>query len=136
MTVLSSRTPACAGRRHSSTQRSWAVCRESNGSTGRRGGGYTCAGTSLQSPGVLAGGSYASVVVKGYCVVNAGVAVVRGDLTVRPGGVLAAAFALNDRTGQGKSELIVRDDLTIGRGPWRFSAAMHRSSPASMTRTR
>lgn len=45
---------------------------------------YTCAGSSLQSPGVLAGGSYASVVVKGFCAVSAGVAVVKGDLTVRP----------------------------------------------------
>src|ERR1022692_3413005 len=78
--------------------------------------GYTCAGSSLQSPGVLAGGSYSSVVVKGFCEVSAGVAVVRGDLTVRPGGVLAAAFALNDRTGHGKSELIVRDDLTVENG--------------------
>jgi hypothetical protein len=82
--------------------------------------GYTCAGSSLQSPGVLAGGSYSSGVVKGYCVVNAGVAVVRGDLTVRPGGVLAAAFALNDRTGQGKSELIVRDDLNVAKGAVAF----------------
>jgi hypothetical protein len=78
--------------------------------------GYTCAGSGPQSPGVLAGGSYSSVVVKGFCEVSAGVAVVRGDLTVRPGGVLAAAFAHNDRTGHGKSELIVHDDLTVEKG--------------------
>ncbi len=78
--------------------------------------GYTCAGTSLQAPGVLAGGSYSSVVVQGYCVVNAGVAIVRGDLTVRPGSVLAAAFAFNDRTHKGSSELIVRDDVTVESG--------------------
>jgi hypothetical protein len=78
-------------------------------------GGYTCSGSSLQSPGVLAGGSYSSVIVKGFCEVNAGVAVVRGNLTVRPGGVLAAAFATNDTTGQGRSELVVRGDLIMGK---------------------
>lgn len=81
---------------------------------------YTCAGSSLQSPGVLAGGSYSSVIVKGFCEVNAGVAVVRDDLTVRPGGVLAAAFATNDRTRQGPSELIVRGDLTVEKGGTAF----------------
>jgi hypothetical protein len=78
--------------------------------------GYTCTGSGPQSPGVLAGGSYASVVVKGFCEVSAGVAVVKGDLTVRPGGVLAAAFAHNDRTGHGRSELIVHDDLIVEKG--------------------
>lgn len=77
---------------------------------------YTCAGSSAQSPGVLAGGAYSSVVVKGFCVVSAGVALVKGDLTVRPGGVLAASFALNDSTGQGSSELIVRRDLNVEKG--------------------
>ncbi len=92
-------------------------------------GVYTCAGSSLQSPGVLAGGWYSSVVVKGYCAVSAGVAVVGGDLTVRPGGVLAAAFAFNDRTGQGRSELIVRDDLILHSGATAFLGCDAREFP-------
>jgi hypothetical protein len=55
-------------------------------------------------------------VVKGACEVNAGRAFVGGDLTLRPGAVLIAAFALNDRTGKGSSSLTVAGDLRVGAG--------------------
>jgi hypothetical protein len=77
---------------------------------------HTCSGSSVQAPGVLAGGSYSSVVVQGFCAVNAGVAHVRGNLTVLAGGVLAAAFAVNDPAGSGTSHLVVDGNLVVGNG--------------------
>jgi hypothetical protein len=56
------------------------------------------------------------VVVHGACEVNAGRAVVGGDLSLAPGSVLLAAFALNDKTGSGASSLSVRGDLLVGAG--------------------
>jgi hypothetical protein len=74
-----------------------------------------CTGTP-KTPGVLTGRHHSDVVVKGACEVNAGRAFVGGDLTLRPGAVLIAAFALNDRTGQGSSSLTVAGDLRVGAG--------------------
>jgi hypothetical protein len=74
-----------------------------------------CAGTP-KAPGVLTGRHRSDVVVKGACEVNAGRAFVGGDLTLRPGAVLIAAFALNDRTGKGSSSLTVAGDLRVGAG--------------------
>jgi hypothetical protein len=74
-----------------------------------------CAGTP-KAPGVLTGRHRSDVVVKGACQVNAGRAFVGGDLTLRPGAVLIAAFALNDRTGKGSSSLTVAGDLRVAPG--------------------
>jgi hypothetical protein len=74
-----------------------------------------CTGTPT-SPGVLTGTYRTNVVVKGACEVNAGAAVLKRDLTLSPGSVVLAAFALNDKTGKGKSSLSVRGDLRVGAG--------------------
>jgi hypothetical protein len=78
------------------------------------GGVHTCAGTPT-TPGVLSG-RFETVVVQGACEVNAGAAIVEGNLTVAPGGVLLAAFALNDVTGHGLSRLSVGGDLIVSDG--------------------
>jgi hypothetical protein len=78
-------------------------------------GAAVCSGT-LASPGVLTGTHPSSVVVKGACEVNAGRAVVEGNLSLSPGSALLAAFALNDRTGSGTSNLSVDGDLRVGAG--------------------
>ncbi len=78
-------------------------------------GTATCSGTP-SAPGVLTGTFKSSVVVRGACEVNAGAAVVNGDLTVSPGSVLLAAFALNDKTGTGKSSLTVKGNIYVRAG--------------------
>jgi hypothetical protein len=75
----------------------------------------TCSGTPT-APGVLTGTFKSSVVVRGACEVNAGAAVVNGDLTVSPGSVLLAAFALNDKTGTGHSSLSVKGNIYVRTG--------------------
>jgi hypothetical protein len=75
----------------------------------------TCSGTS-DSPGVLAGTYSSNVVVSGFCAVNAGPAVVNGNLTVRPNSALVAAFGLNDQTGTGSSSLTVNGNLKVESG--------------------
>lgn len=75
----------------------------------------TCSG-SFGSPGVLTGTHASNVTVEGACLVNAGAALVKGNLTVRPGAVLLAAFALNDALGSGSSSLTVKGNLTVGAG--------------------
>jgi hypothetical protein len=79
-----------------------------------RGGPFTCSGTP-KSPGVLAG-MHSSVVVTGTCVVNAGPASVQRDVLVTPGSVLLAAYALNDRTDSGTSNLTVDGNLIVRSG--------------------
>ena len=74
-----------------------------------------CSGTP-KAPGVLTGRYTGNVVVKGACEVNAGRAVVGGDLSLAPGSVLLAAFALNDKTGSGASSLSVHGNLQVGAG--------------------
>ncbi len=86
----------------------------SSGTASAAGTTQTCSG-SLQSPGVLAG-HYDFVRVVGVCEVNAGRAVVSGNLRVEGGAVLIAAFALNDRTGTGASSLSVAGDVHIDKG--------------------
>jgi hypothetical protein len=77
-------------------------------------GTTTCSGTP-SAPGVLTG-THGAVVVKGACEVNAGAAVVSGDLTLSPGSVLLAAFALNDKTGTGTSSLAVKGNVLVRSG--------------------
>jgi hypothetical protein len=74
----------------------------------------TCSGTPT-SPGVLTGTYPGNVIVKGFCEVNAGQAVVAGNLTIAPGGGVVAAFALNDKTHNGFSSLTVKKNVTVGR---------------------
>ena len=54
--------------------------------------------------------------MRGACEVNAGPAVVNGDLTISPGSVLLAAFALNDKTGTGTSSLTVKGNILVRAG--------------------
>jgi len=61
-------------------------------------------------------GTHGAVVVKGACEVNAGAAVVNGDLTLSPGSALLAAFALNDQTGSGTSSLAVTGNVLVRAG--------------------
>jgi hypothetical protein len=77
-------------------------------------GTTTCSGTP-SAPGVLTG-THGAVVVKGACEVNAGAAVVNGDLTLSPGSALLAAFALNDQTGSGTSSLSVTGNVLVQAG--------------------
>jgi len=78
-------------------------------------GPQVCAGT-LGSPGVLAGKHSSNVTVEGVCAVNGGAALVNGNLILRPGAVLVAAFGLNDQTGSGSSSLSVRGNLQVQNG--------------------
>jgi hypothetical protein len=74
-----------------------------------------CSGTP-EAPGVLAGVIAGNVRVEGACVVNAGQAVVFGNLTVTPGSALVAAFALDDETGTGSSGLSVFGNVRVQSG--------------------
>jgi hypothetical protein len=75
----------------------------------------TCTGTPT-APGVLTGTYPGNVIVKGVCAVNAGPAVVRGNLAIAPGGALLAIFALNDKTHKGFSSLTVKKNVAVGKG--------------------
>jgi hypothetical protein len=83
-----------------------------NGDHDRR---ATCTGT-FTAPGVLTGTYKGDVVVTGVCFVNAGAAVVKGDLILAPGAALNATFALNDVAGSGTSSLTVKGDVKVGPG--------------------
>lgn len=74
----------------------------------------TCTGTAT-SPGTLTGTYRGNVIVKGVCAVNAGRAVVKGNLTIAPGGALLAIFALNDKTHKGFSSLTVKKNVTVAK---------------------
>lgn len=74
-----------------------------------------CTGTP-EAPGALAGTYFGTVFVEGVCAVNAGQARVFGNLIVRPGSTLVAAFALNDETGSGSSSLSVVGSLRVQDG--------------------
>jgi hypothetical protein len=73
----------------------------------------TCTGT-LDAPGVLAGTYHSSVVISGVCAVDGGAATIFGNLTLSPGSVLNATFALNDSPGgSGPSSLTVLGSVTV-----------------------
>jgi hypothetical protein len=74
-----------------------------------------CTGTP-EAPGTLAGVYFGNVFVEGVCAVNAGEARVLGNLIVRPGSALVAAFALDDETGGGSSSLSVLGNLWVQDG--------------------
>jgi len=75
----------------------------------------TCTGTPT-APGVLTGTYDGNVVVSGICAVNAGQAVVEGNLTVTAGGALNATFARNDKTKSAYSNLTVTGNLYVDAG--------------------
>jgi hypothetical protein len=89
----------------------------------------TCSGT-LASPGVLTG-TYGDVVVKGYCNVNGGAALVLGNLTLAPGAALNATYALNDVAGKGKSSLTVFGDVKVQKGSTLAMGCLPVHSPCS-----
>lgn len=76
---------------------------------GHKGGHDMCSGT-LDSPGTLVGTISGNVTVQGACAVDAGPAVVMGNLRVSPGSVLVAAF------GSGGSSLTVDGNLHVQNG--------------------
>jgi hypothetical protein len=71
---------------------------------------------------VLTGTVNSSVVVKGICVVNAGPAVVSGDVTVTPGSVLVSAFGMHNSSLTVKGNVYVRTGATavLGCNPANF----------------
>jgi hypothetical protein len=71
-----------------------------------------CTGT-LTAPGVLTGTYHGDVVATGVCAVDAGAAVIKGNLIVAPGAALVATFALNDVTGIGTSSLTVFGNVEV-----------------------
>jgi hypothetical protein len=75
----------------------------------------TCTGTA-SAPGVLTGTYPGNVTVKGVCAVNAGSAVVKGNLTIAPGGAVLAVYALNDQTHKGFSSLTVNKNVEVKKG--------------------
>jgi hypothetical protein len=70
----------------------------------------TCTGT-LDAPGVLSGTYFSNVVVNGACAVNAGPAVIKGDLFITPGSTVASVFALDAQspTSTGSSLTVAGD---------------------------
>ncbi len=76
---------------------------------------HTCTGTAT-APGVLTGSYPGNVIVKGVCAVNAGPAVVKGNLAISPGGALLAIFAFNDKTHKGFSSLTVIRNVVVSKG--------------------
>jgi hypothetical protein len=75
-----------------------------------------CTGTD-SAPGQLAGVYAGNVLVTGNCWVNAGQAVVEGNLTLDPGASLNATFAQNDQAGYtGTSGLTVQGSIYVNDG--------------------
>jgi hypothetical protein len=69
------------------------------------------------------------VVVSGVCAVNAGQAIVKGDVVVTAGSALAAVFGHNHRTHHGASGLNVRGDVIVGRNAVALLGCDPKSSP-------
>ncbi|HWG28322.1 hypothetical protein [Actinospica sp.] len=91
---------------------------------------HTCSGTG-SAPGVLAGTYWGDVVIKGFCQVNGGAAVVNGNLTLAPNSALNATFALNDVAHSGTSSLLVRGNLRVQKGAVLAMGCLPVHSPCS-----
>src|SRR5579862_354302 len=90
-------------------------------------GAQTCSGT-FASPGVLSGTYSGNVLVTGVCLVNAGPAVINGNLSIEgSGAAVAAVFALNDHTGTGTSSLTVNGNVEVRDGATFFLGCIPRS---------
>jgi hypothetical protein len=85
-------------------------------------GHNTCSGT-LDSPGTLAGTIDGNLTVTGACAVDAGPAVVTGNVTVAPGAALVAAF------GSGGSNLTVGGNFDVKNGAAAVIGCNPESSP-------
>jgi hypothetical protein len=90
----------------------------------------SCTG-SLTSPGLLSGTYSGDVTVSGFCVVNGGPTLVRGDLHLVPGSALDATFALNDVSHVGITSLTVKGDVTVGAGAALALGCEPQASPCS-----
>ena len=88
------------------------------------GGTTTCSGT-FDSPGTLVGTVSGNVTVHGACVVDAGPAIVTGNLKVSPGSTLVAAF------GGHHSSLTVRGNLHVQHGAAAVMGCNPESSPCA-----
>ncbi len=75
---------------------------------------FTCSGT-FGAPGTLSG-NYSSVLVTGVCFVNAGPAVVTGNVVVVPGATLVAAFATNNSSLTVGGNIMVQSGATLVLG--------------------
>jgi hypothetical protein len=91
---------------------------------------HTCTGTGT-APGVLAGTYSGDVVIKGFCQVNGGAAVVQGNLTVTPDSALNATFALNDVAHSGTSSLLVQGSVWVQKGAVLAMGCLPVHSPCS-----
>ena len=69
--------------------------------------------------------------VTGYCVVDGGPTLVRGELRLAPGAALNATFALNDVSHSGISSLTVKGDLTVGSGATLAMGCEPKASPCT-----
>jgi hypothetical protein len=87
-------------------------------------GQNTCSGT-FDSPGTLVGTISGNLTVNGACAVDAGPAVVTGDLKVSPGSTLVAAF------GSGGSNLTVGGNLRVKKGATAVLGCNPVSSPCA-----
>lgn len=88
----------------------------------------TCTGTG-KAPGVITGTYWSTVTVKGFCAVNAGKAVIHGNLRLAPGSAVVAAFGLNDKTGTGSSSLRVTGTVFVGDDAALIMGCLPTSSP-------
>lgn len=79
----------------------------------------TCIGTP-EHPGVLVGRFTGNVAIEGTCFVNSGPTVVDGNLVVRPGSTLVAAFGRSVRNPSEDSTLRVRGNLRVRSGATLF----------------
>ncbi len=75
----------------------------------------SCSGT-LNAPGLLYGTYGSDVTIHGYCLVDGGPTLIRGNLHLATGAALNATYALNDVAGTGVTSLTVKGDVTLAGG--------------------
>jgi hypothetical protein len=88
------------------------------------GGNATCSGDLSNVPssvGTLSGTYSGNVQVSGACAVDAGAAVINGNLTLLPGSTLVAAFASGSLTVNGSLQVQNGATLILGCNPESFS---------------
>jgi hypothetical protein len=84
-------------------------------------GSATCSGTSLQSPGILAPGTYSSVTVQGVCLIPGGMVHVQGDVTVTSGSAFLANFpSFGPGAPEGDANVTIDRNLLVGTGAFLF----------------